>query len=155
MSSLPLWRTEGLLAGLKRGSGGLVVQARSRKSQSPDCIAVHELFNKDADAVEDYSDTLADRAAALGGTTQGAVQVAAERSFLMPYALGIADGKEHITTLSISLTTFGESARKAIGEAAGYDDANTVDLLTEISRGVDHQLWFVESHVAPKGFSTR
>jgi starvation-inducible DNA-binding protein len=154
MSSFPLWRTEGLLAGLKRGSGGLVVQARSSKSQSPDCIAVHELFDKVADAVEDYSDRLADCAAALSGTTQGAVQVAAERS-LMPYALGIADEKEHITTLSISLATFGESARKTIDEAAGYNDANTVDLLTEISRGVDHQLWFVESHVAPKGLVTR
>jgi starvation-inducible DNA-binding protein len=58
--------------------------------------------------------------------------------------------KEHITNLSISLATLGESARKAIDETAGYDDANTADLLTEISRGVDHQLWFVESHLAPK-----
>jgi starvation-inducible DNA-binding protein len=118
--------------------------------RGPAFIAVHELFDKVADTVEDYSDTLAERAAALGGMAQGTVQVAAERSFLMPYALGIADEKEHITTLSISLATFGESARKAIDEAAGYGDADTADLLTEISRGIDHQLWFVESHLAPK-----
>jgi starvation-inducible DNA-binding protein len=35
-----------------------------------------------------------------------------------------------------------------LSEAIG--DADTVDLFTEISRGVDHQLWLVESHVAPK-----
>ena len=29
-------------------------------------------------------------------------------------------------------------------------DADTADLLTEISRGVDHQLWLVESHAVPK-----
>src|SRR5450830_1381364 len=112
--------------------------------RGPAFIAVHELFDKVADAVEEYSDTLAERAAALGGSAQRTVQVAAERTFLMPYALGIADEKEHITTLSISLATFGESARKAINEAAGYGDADTADLLTEISRGIDHQLWFVE-----------
>jgi len=117
--------------------------------RGPAFIAVHELFDKVADAVEEYSDTLAERAAALGGSAQRTVQVAAERTFLMPYALGIADEKEHITTLSISLATFGESARKAINEAAGYGDADTADLLTEISRGFDHQLWFVESHLSP------
>jgi starvation-inducible DNA-binding protein len=117
--------------------------------RGPAFIAVHELFDKVADAVEEYSDTLAERAAALGGSAQRTVQVAAERTFLMPYALGIADEKEHITTLSISLATFGESARKAINEAAGYGDTDTADLLTEISRGIDHQLWFVESHLSP------
>ena len=117
--------------------------------RGPAFIAIHELFDKVADAVEEYSDTLAERAAALGGSAQRTVQVAAERTFLMPYALGIADEKEHITTLSISLATFGESARKAINEAAGYGDADTADLLTEISRGIDHQLWFVESHLSP------
>jgi starvation-inducible DNA-binding protein len=58
--------------------------------------------------------------------------------------------KEHIFTLSASLATFGESARQAIGEAAAYGDADTSDLFTEISRGIDHQLWFVESHLTPK-----
>jgi starvation-inducible DNA-binding protein len=38
--------------------------------------------------------------------------------------------------------------RDAVGEAAGFGDATTADLFTEISRGVDKQLWFVESHAA-------
>jgi starvation-inducible DNA-binding protein len=59
--------------------------------RGPAFIAVHELFDKVADTVEDYSDTLAERAAALGGTAQGTVQVAVERSFLVPYVVGIAD----------------------------------------------------------------
>ena len=119
--------------------------------RGPAFIAVHELFDKVADTVEDYSDTLAERAAALGGTAQGTVQVATERSFLVPYALGIADEKEHIFTLSASLAAFGQSARNATGEAAAFGDADTADLFTEISRGIDRQLWFVESHLAPNG----
>lgn len=118
--------------------------------RGPAFIAVHELFDKVADAVEDYSDTLAERAAALGGTAQGTVQVAAQRSFLVPYALGIADEKKHIFALSASLAAFGECARQAIDEAAEYGDGDTADLFTEISRGIDHQLWFLESHLPPK-----
>ena len=34
--------------------------------------------------------------------------------------------------------------------AAGLGDDETADLFTGMSRGVDHQLWLVESHVAPK-----
>jgi starvation-inducible DNA-binding protein len=103
-----------------------------------------------AAAVEEHSDAIAERAAALGGTAQGAVQVSAERSFLVPYALGIADEREHIFTLLASLAAFGQSARNAINEAATFGDADTADLFTEISRGIDHKLWFVQSHLAPQ-----
>src|SRR6266550_1071640 len=54
-------------------------------------IAIHELFDKVAGEVEDYSDTIAERAAALGGTAHGTIQVATKHSFLVPYTLGIAD----------------------------------------------------------------
>jgi starvation-inducible DNA-binding protein len=115
--------------------------------RGPAFIAVHKLFDEVADSAEDYSDTLAERAAALGGTAQGTVQVAAANSFLVPYALGVASEKEHIFALSAALAAFGQSARQAIGEASTYGDADTADLFTELSRGVDRGLWFVESHL--------
>jgi starvation-inducible DNA-binding protein len=118
--------------------------------RGPAFIAIHELFDKVADKAEGYSDTLAERAAALGGTAQGTVHIAAERSFLVPYALGVAEAKEHILAVSTSLTTCGQSARSAIAEAAASDDADTADLFTEVSRSIDHQLWLVESHLPPK-----
>jgi hypothetical protein len=34
----------------------------------------------------------------------------------------------------------------AIDESDDFGDIDTSDLFTEISRGVDHQLWLVESH---------
>lgn len=39
--------------------------------RGPAFIAIHELFDKVADIVEGYSDTIAERAAALGGTAEG------------------------------------------------------------------------------------
>jgi starvation-inducible DNA-binding protein len=96
--------------------------------RGPAFIGVHELFDKVAGEAESYSDSIAERAAGLGGVAEGAVQVA----------------------VAATLSAFGQSARDAIGQSEALGDADTADLFTEISRGVDHQLWLVESHVAPK-----
>lgn len=56
----------------------------------PGFIAIHELFDKASGEGENYSDLIAERAGGLGGAAYGIVQVAAERSFLVPYPLGIA-----------------------------------------------------------------
>jgi starvation-inducible DNA-binding protein len=118
--------------------------------RGPGFFAVHTLFDKVAEEVETFSDQIAERAGGLGGTAHGTIQVAAERSFLVPYKHGIADEKSHVFAVSGSLAAFGQSARDAIVEAARFGDDDTADLFTEISRGIDKQLWFVESHIAPK-----
>jgi starvation-inducible DNA-binding protein len=118
--------------------------------RGPSFIGVHELFDKVAGEAESYSDLIAERAAGLGGAAEGTVQVASERSFLIPYPLRIADENQHIFAVAATLAAFGQSARDAIGQSETVGDADTADLFTAISRGVDHQLWLVESHVAPK-----
>ncbi len=118
--------------------------------RGPAFIAIHELFDKVSEDVETYSDQIAERARGLGGTAQGTIQIAVKRSFLTPYPLGIADEQQHVFAVSATLAAFGQSVREAIGLAADFGDANTADLFTEISRGIDQQLWFVESHTAPK-----
>jgi len=117
--------------------------------RGPTFIALHELFGKVADAVEEYSDTIAERAGALGGAAEGTIHIAVEHSFLHRYRLGIADAEAHIAAVTAALATFGESARNAIDERATFGDADTSDVFTEISRGVDQQLWLVKSHRQP------
>jgi starvation-inducible DNA-binding protein len=118
--------------------------------RGPTFIAVHELFDKVAQKVEGYTDQIAERAAGLGAIAEGTVQVAAEHSFLVPYPLRIADEKEHLFAVASTLAAYGQSAREAIGTAAGVGDAETADLFTEVLRGVDRQLWFVEAHTPSK-----
>jgi starvation-inducible DNA-binding protein len=118
--------------------------------RGPSFIAIHELFDKVSVEVEDYSDLIAERAGGLGGTAQGTIQVAVENSFMVPYPLGIADEAKHVFAVAGALAAFGQSVRDASEAATEYGDIDTADLFTEISRGIDHQLWFVESHVAPK-----
>ena len=58
----------------------------------------------------------------------------------------IAGGKEHVEALSRSLAYFGEEIRKGIDLADEVGDRDTADIFTEISRSLDKDLWFVESH---------
>jgi starvation-inducible DNA-binding protein len=115
--------------------------------RGPAFIAIHELFDKVADMVERYSDTIAERAAALGGTAEGTIQVAVDRSFLERYELGVDTEKAHVSAVTAALAAFGDSARRAIDEAAAFGDQDTSDVFTEVSRGIDKQLWLVESHL--------
>jgi starvation-inducible DNA-binding protein len=117
--------------------------------RGPTFIAIHELFDKVAAAAEEYSDLVAERAGALSGTAEGTIQVAVEHSFLDRYRLGIADAEAHIGAVTAVLASFGESVRNAIDETASFGDVDTSDVFTEISRGVDQQLWLVESHRQP------
>ena len=47
----------------------------------------------------------------------------------------------------MALAGFGTSIRAAIDRADEAGDKDTADLFTEISRGVDKWLWFVEAHL--------
>jgi starvation-inducible DNA-binding protein len=124
----------------RRSSRRIGTSAVPLSSRSTSCST------KVADVVEEYSDKIAERAGALGGTAEGTVQTATERSFLEPYRLGVADGAAHTAAITAALASFGEWARNAIDESASFGDADTSDLFTEVSRGIDYQLWLVELH---------
>jgi starvation-inducible DNA-binding protein len=82
----------------------------------------------------------------LGGIAEGTIGIVAERSSLAGYPLTISAGAEHVAALSDALAGFGRTARLGIEEMNDLKDADSADILTEISRGVDKWLWFVEAH---------
>ena len=114
--------------------------------KGPHFIGLHELFDKIAEDVESYVDMIAERAVQLGGIARGTVRVAATGSRLDEYPLEIADGSAHVEAVARALSSFGREARASIDEADGLEDADTADMFTEISRGTDKWLWFVEAH---------
>jgi starvation-inducible DNA-binding protein len=119
--------------------------------RGPHFIGLHELFDKIDEAVEEYVDLIAERVGQLGGIAEGTVRVSAARSRLDEYPLDIADGSAHVKAVSRALSTFGRETRISIEEANALEDADTADLFTEVSRGIDKWLWFVEAHSqAPK-----
>ena len=114
--------------------------------KGPHFIGLHELFDQIDEAVESYVDLIAERIVQLGGIAEGTVRVAAGRSRLEEYPLVIADGRAHVEAVSKALSTFGRESRATINQANELDDADTADIFTEISRGIDKWLWFVEAH---------
>jgi starvation-inducible DNA-binding protein len=116
--------------------------------KGPQFIALHELFDKVADAADDATDLIAERSVQLGGQPTGAASAVAKGSALKPYPLTAADGRAHVEALSSALAQFGKRVRAAIDEADKAGDKNTADLFTEISRDIDKYLWFVEAHDA-------
>ena len=114
--------------------------------KGPSFIGLHELFDKVAEAVEDYVDQIAERVVQLGGVAEGTVRMAAARTRLSEYSTEISEGMAHVEGVARALSTFGAEARHMIDEAEALDDADTADLFTEVSRGIDKWLWFVEAH---------
>jgi len=110
-------------------------------------IALHELFDQVATEAEDYIDLIAERITTLGGTALGTVRLAAEKSSLAEYPHEITDGRDHVDALSNALSDFGKKMRANIDESDDLGDKDTADLFTEISRGTDKLLWFVEAHI--------
>ena len=114
--------------------------------KGPAFIGLHKLFDDIDEAVEDYVDLIAERIVQLGGIAEGTVGAVEGRSTLTDYPLALATGAEHVAALSDALSAFGRVARIGIEEMNDLEDAGSADLLTEISRGVDKWLWFVEAH---------
>ena len=115
--------------------------------KGPNFISLHLLFDKINDDVENYVDEIAERAVQLGGVAEGTARMVAKRSSLAEYPANAVDGRSHVEALSSALAAFGKAARKAIDEANDLADLNTADLFTEVSRGMDKWLWFVEAHL--------
>ena len=115
--------------------------------KGPNFIALHELFDKINEEVEDYVDDIAERAVQLGGVAEGTARRAAKRSSLAEYPAQAVDGRSHVEALSSALAAFGKSVRQAIVTANDLNDLDTADLFTEVSRGIDKWLWFVEAHL--------
>ena len=119
--------------------------------KGPQFIALHKLFDDINEDVEEYVDLLAERVVQLGGTAEGTARIVAQRSSIGDYPLDVTGGLEHVDALSTSLAAFGARARKGIEEMEELDDADSMDILTEISRGIDKWLWFVEAHLQGQG----
>jgi starvation-inducible DNA-binding protein len=115
--------------------------------KGPNFIALHELFDKLAEVIEDQIDTIAERATALGGIAHGTLAVVARTTSLKPYPTTITEGVAHLKALATVLAAFGAKVRAAIAESARLGDADTSDLFTGVSREVDKYLWFLEAHL--------
>jgi starvation-inducible DNA-binding protein len=108
---------------------------------------LHELFDKLAAELLSFVDVIAERATSLGGLALGTVRMSAANSQLPECELEITDGLPTVEALAERYAAVAASTRQAIDAADGQGDANSADLFTEVSRGLDKSLWFLEAHL--------
>ena len=115
--------------------------------KGPTFIALHELFDKINEAVEDYVDDLAERVVQLGGTAHGTARQVARRSSLA----GVSGrDRRRAPTSRRWRRCWPHSASwraPASTRPTSWATRTRADLFTEISRGTDKWLWFVEAHL--------
>jgi len=115
--------------------------------KGPEFSQLHELFDELAEAVRGYIDMLAERATALGGEARGTVRMAAAASRLPEYPSDLTGGLPHVRSLADRYASFAATTRAGITTATEAGDLATADLLSDICRGLDKHLWFLEAHL--------
>lgn len=115
--------------------------------KGPNFVGLHDLFDRIADAAREYADTIAERGVALGGVAEGTIQMVAGKSKLPEYSASGGDWTAHVEAMRNALAAFGKAVRAAIDQSTDLKDADTADLFTEVSRGIDKLLWMVEAHI--------
>jgi starvation-inducible DNA-binding protein len=108
---------------------------------------LHLLFDQLAERRLGEADDLAERATEIGGYATGTVRMAAANSRLPEIPTDIDAGREYLEALVERYGTHANNTRAAIDTATNAGDADTADLLTEISRQLDKDLWFLQAHL--------
>ena len=115
--------------------------------KGPQFIGIHLMLDGFRTEQDEWNDTIAERAVQIGGTALGTTQVVGATTKLPPYPTDTYAIADHLAALIDRYADFGNSLRESIDEADEAGDADTADIFTEVSRGIDKQLWFLEAHV--------
>lgn len=110
-------------------------------------IQLRALFATVAVELEAYTDLLTERIAVLGGVVRGTVRIAATQSTLPEYPGDIVEGNAHVDALAGRFAHYARIIRACIAHATDVEDADTANVCTDISRGIDKQLWIFEAYL--------
>ena len=117
-------------------------------------VLLHALFATMATELDAYTDLVAERLVVLGGVAWGSVRTAATHSRLPEYPGAIMDGDAHVRALTECFASYATALRADIAHATEVEDAGSAALYTDISRGVDKRLGFLEAYLHHEGVST-
>lgn len=115
--------------------------------KGPEFIALHKLFDEIAEELEEHIDTIAERAAALGGTVLGTIQEVVKNTALSAYPVNITSAKDHLAHLTHNMAIISELAHEHMDETEELGDMSTNDIFIDLDRFLDKSLWFLESHL--------
>ncbi len=124
----------------------LVTKQAHWNLKGPEFIGIHLMLDKFRDEQDEWNDMMAERIVQLGGTAKGTTQAVGERTTLPPYPTNIYTIGDHLKALIDRYAQHANAVREGVDTTDDAGDSGTSDLLTQVSRGLDKQLWFLEAH---------
>lgn len=122
--------------------------------KGPNFYQLHELFDELAELFEDHIDTIAERAAALGGQALGTARMASQASTMPALSARETDELAMVEQLADNLAALDATLYQEITAANQRNDLDTADLLNEVSRDVSKALGFLEAHLQGRPMAT-
>lgn len=115
--------------------------------KGPEFFQLHKLYDELAAEVLEFVDLIAERATALGGLATGTARMAAASTRLPEMQLECFKDLDTVNALIERYAQVANSTREAIDTADEAGDQGTADLFTEVVRGLDKALYFLEAHL--------
>lgn len=112
----------------------------------PNFIAVHEMIDPQVDAVRGFTDDIAERIAALGGSPVGTLGAQVGERSWDDYTLGRDTVQRHLAALNKVYDGVITDQRSAIAETGDFDPV-TEDMLIGQSAELEKFQWFVRAHL--------
>ena len=112
-----------------------------------DFVSLHALFATMATELDAYAAMVAERLVVLGGMARGTVRTVAMHSTLPEYPDVLMDGDAHVRALVERFAPYAATLRADIAHAAAVEEAGSAAIYTDISRGIDKRLWFLEAYL--------
>jgi len=119
-----------------------------------DLVLLHALFATMATELDAHTDLMAERLVVLWGVARGTARTAATHSTLPEYPGALMDGDAHVRALAERFAPYATALRADIAHATEVEDTGSAALYTDISRGVDTRLGFLEAYLHRDGART-
>jgi starvation-inducible DNA-binding protein len=113
---------------------------------------LHEQLDELVDSWRELSDVVAERAVALGHAPDGQAGAVAAVTELKPVAGGPLDGHVVIRELSERMNDVADRARERM-DRLGEIDAASQDVIIEVVRAIEQQLWMIRVQFGDAGHS--
>ncbi len=110
-------------------------------------ITFHQLFDDVHANLHPYIDDIAERIVQLGGVAQGTVQDAAQNTNIPTLPEGAYTAEFILPILVRHYAQLANNIRSALDVVDDLDDDVTEDLLIDLLRKMEKDLWFLEAHL--------
>jgi starvation-inducible DNA-binding protein len=124
------------------------VKQAAWNTKGTDVFPLQALFTTIATELDAYTELVAARMVALGGVARGTARMAASQSTLPEYPEDLVAGTAHVRALAERFAHYATAIRADIAHAMDVEDIGTVNLYTDISRGIETRLGELDAYLS-------